>query len=162
YSMLLSYTSSKYYKTPLLWSLNIAKHFAFFEVLMEPSIAVDSLEAFTEIEVLFTRTLMSIKVDHRLEENRNSRDRAQSERRHRSYQACAVFKVKLRNFTNYYSPGCSNGNKVVWPSTRKYLCNVRRDGRDTCFRVWYPEWKNGEEMPPPRAQPTRQDTRAGG
>ncbi|ETI43949.1 hypothetical protein F442_11180 [Phytophthora nicotianae P10297] len=32
-------------------------------------------------------------------------------------------------------------------SKTKYLYNVGRDGRDTCFRVWHLEWNTGNDIP---------------
>ncbi|ETN07508.1 hypothetical protein PPTG_23201 [Phytophthora nicotianae INRA-310] len=50
-------------------------------------------------------------------------------------------KLEPRKLTKYFCPECSTGNK------RKYLYNVGRDGRDTCFRVWHLEWNTGNDIP---------------
>ncbi|POM67412.1 Hypothetical protein PHPALM_16597 [Phytophthora palmivora] len=67
---------------------------------------------------------VDVDIGHRLEENPDTAEGAQGvKRRHRSCK-------------------CSSGNK------RKYLCNVRRDGRlDTCFTIWHNEWDNGNDIP---------------
>ncbi|KAG3236215.1 hypothetical protein PI124_g18778 [Phytophthora idaei] len=144
------------------------KHFAFFEELMEQLLAVDSVEAFAEIEVRFynisacARKRMApspararasrqsgnrgddVVVDerHRLEESPDTIEGEQGmKKRQRFCKVCALHKVKPRKFTKYFCPECSSGNK------RKYLCNVGRDGRDTCFRVWHLEWNNGNDIP---------------
>ncbi|GMF29580.1 unnamed protein product [Phytophthora fragariaefolia] len=113
YSVQLSYKSRKYYRTLFLGlfdmalvnafivfryhkkvnNLRPAKHFAFFEELMEQLIAVDSPQALTAIEV-------------------------------------------------------HAGSLAVLWWCRKYLCNVVREGRDTCFCIWHIEWKIGNEIPP--------------
>ncbi|KAG4044940.1 hypothetical protein PC123_g19629 [Phytophthora cactorum] len=179
YSVQLSYKTRKYYKTLFLRLLDVTfvnayivyrhhrktnvksppKHFAFFEELMEQLLAVDSVEAFAEIEEATCareRTAPSpararasrqagnrgddVVVDerHRLEESPDTIEGEQGvKKRQQSCKVCALHKVKPRKFTKYFCPECSSGNK------RKYLCNVGRDGRDTCFRVWHLEWNNG-------------------
>ncbi|KAG2815348.1 hypothetical protein PC112_g13912 [Phytophthora cactorum] len=121
------------------------KHFAFFEELMEQLLAVDSVEAFAEIEVRFynisginmrTGTNGAVAMDerHRLEESPDTIEGEQGvKKRQRSCKACALHKVKPRKFTKYFCPECSSGNK--------------RDGRDTCHRVWHLEWNNGNDIP---------------
>ncbi|ETL47635.1 hypothetical protein L916_02633 [Phytophthora nicotianae] len=146
------------------------KHFAFFKELMEQLLAIDSAETFRTIEEATNareRTASSparegatsraesdpvVDGDHRLEENPDTVDGEKGvKRRQRSCKVCALYKVHPRKFTKYYCPECSNGNR------RKYLCNVGRDGRDTCFRIWHIEWKNGNEIPHlPLAHKTRE------
>ncbi|KAG3237778.1 hypothetical protein PI124_g17242 [Phytophthora idaei] len=114
---------------------------------MEQLLAVDSVEAFAEIEEATCareRTAPSpararasrqagnrgddVVVDerHRLEESPDTIEGEQGvKKRQRSCKVCALHKSE----------------------TAKYLCNVGRDGRDTCFRVWHLEWNNGNDTP---------------
>ncbi|KAJ8564168.1 hypothetical protein ON010_g7179 [Phytophthora cinnamomi] len=136
-------------------NLRPAKHFAFYEELMEQLLAVDSPEAFASIEEAANareRTAPSpsrndviqhaegdplVDGDHRLEENPDTAEGEQgTKRRQRLCKVCALFKVQPRKFTKYFCPEL------------KYLCNVGREGRDTCFRIWHIEWKNGNAIPP--------------
>ncbi|KAE9347497.1 hypothetical protein PF008_g7788 [Phytophthora fragariae] len=129
---------------------------------MEQLLAIDSAEAFKEIEEATSardRTAPSparsesryqpsegvggVEGGHRLEENPDTVDSEQGvKRRHRSFKVCAVFKVKPRKFTKYFCPECSSGKR------RKYLCNVVREGREkTCFQIWHQDWSNGNDIP---------------
>ncbi|KAI9998359.1 hypothetical protein PInf_002746 [Phytophthora infestans] len=128
-------------------NLSAAKHFQFFETLMDQLLAVDSIEAFDTIAQSTraqawtaaspARSDSSRQTDpddviangHTLEENPDTVDGEHGlKRRHRSRKVCALFKVKPRKYTKYFCPGCSAGNR------RKYMCNVAREGRaKTCL-----------------------------
>ncbi|KAG2881885.1 hypothetical protein PC114_g21337 [Phytophthora cactorum] len=121
------------------------KHSAFFETLMEQLLAVDSLEAFEQIEQATTvkeraaaslargestqcgqvsEDVVETEDGHHLEENPDTVDCDQGvKRRHRSRKVCAVYKSKPRKYTN---PECSSGN-------RRY--------------IWHEDWKNGNDIP---------------
>lgn len=181
YSVQLSYKTRKYYKTLFFGlfdmalvnafivfrhyrqmnNLSAAKHFQFFETLMDQLLAVDSIEAFDTIAQSTraqawtaaspARSDSSRQTDsddviangHTLEENPDTVDGEHGlKRRHRSCKVCALFKVKPRKYTKYFCPGCSTGNR------RKSMCNVAREGRaKTCFHVWHTDWNNGNDIP---------------
>ncbi|KAG3148311.1 hypothetical protein PC128_g23629 [Phytophthora cactorum] len=162
YSVQLSYKTRKYYKTLFLGLLDVTfvnayivyrhhrktngksspKHFAFFEELMEQLLVVDPVEDFAEIEAGNRGDDVVVDEGHRLEESPDTIAGEQGvKKRQWSCKVCALHKVKPRKFTKYYCPDCSSGYN------RKYLCNVGRDGRDTCFRFWYLEWNNGNDIP---------------
>ncbi|RAW36251.1 hypothetical protein PC110_g7472 [Phytophthora cactorum] len=172
YSVQLGYKSRKYYRTLFLGLLDMAlvnafivhrhnrqvngqcppRHFVFFEELMEQLLAVDSAEAFAEIEEATCareRTAPSpartgpttpqestaagafADVDHRLEENPDIVEGEQGvKQRHRSCKVCAVYNVKPRKYT------------------KKCICNVPREERtSTCFDIWHSDWNNGNAIP---------------
>ncbi|OWZ18691.1 LOW QUALITY PROTEIN: hypothetical protein PHMEG_0007188 [Phytophthora megakarya] len=205
YSIQLGYKSRKYYRTLFLGILDMAlvnafivrryyrkvnnrhpaKHFAFYEELIEQLLAVDTKEAFDEIAtnvmlytgttsaqdrtaqspsraetILPSRQVNGIDESHELHEKR---DTVNSEKGSKGATVLAntLYKVKPRKFTKYYCPECSIGNK-------RCLCNVEREGRaSTCFRIWHAEWNNGNDIPaghktcgrPPTSRPGKKRRR---
>ncbi|KAG3230545.1 hypothetical protein PI124_g24357 [Phytophthora idaei] len=164
YSVQLSYETRKYYKTLFLGLLDMTsvnayivyrhhrktngksppKHFAFFEELVEQQLAVDPVEAFAEIEEATCARERTAPSPARVRASRQAGNRGDDvvvDERHRLEESPDTIEVKPHKFTKYFCPECSSGNK------RKYLCNVGRDGRDTCFRVWHLEWSNGDDIP---------------
>ncbi|KAE9042694.1 hypothetical protein PR001_g6089 [Phytophthora rubi] len=145
YSVQLCYKTRKYYKTLFFGLFDMAlvnafivfrhhkkannkrpaKHSAFFEELMEQLLAIDSAEAFKEIE-----------------EATSARDRiapspARSESRYQPSEGVG---------------GVEGGHLLEEnPDTvdsDKYLCNVVREGREkTCFQIWHQDWSNGNDIP---------------
>ncbi|KAG3236701.1 hypothetical protein PI124_g18294 [Phytophthora idaei] len=107
---------------------------------MEQLPAVDSVEAFAEIEEATCAWERTAPSPARARASRQPGEQG-VKKRQQSCKVCALHKVKPRKFTKYFCLECSSGNK------RKYLCNVGRDGRDTCFRVWHLEWNNGNDIP---------------
>ncbi|KAE9271849.1 hypothetical protein PR003_g30388, partial [Phytophthora rubi] len=178
YSIQGCYKSRKYYKTLFLGLLDMAlvnafivfrhhrnvnnqrpaKHFAFFETLMEQLLAIDSPEAYATIEEATCaqeRTAASpvrqasaattpVRRDdgHRLEENPDTVDSDQGlKRRQRSCKVCALYKMQPRKYTKYFCPECSTGNR------RTYLCNVVREGKEkTCYQIWHDDWDSGNTI----------------
>ncbi|POM73266.1 Hypothetical protein PHPALM_9902 [Phytophthora palmivora] len=159
YSVQLSYKTRKYYRTLFFGLFDMAvvnafivfrhfrkvndkhppRHFAFMETLMEQLLAIDSTEAFAVIEQATTareRTAASpVRAD-------NAQQRPVNER---TAQVDEGYRLEE-------NPDVVDGEQGVKRRQRsckvKYLCNVGRDGRDTCFRIWHIEWKNGSEIPP--------------
>ncbi|KAE9212047.1 hypothetical protein PF002_g18359 [Phytophthora fragariae] len=170
YSIQGCYNSRKYYKTLFLGMLDMAlvnafivfrhhrnvnnqrpaKHFAFFETLMEQLLAIDSPEAYATIEETTCaqeRTAASpvrqasaattpVRRDdgHRLEENPDTVDSDQGlKRRQRSCKVCALCKMQQRKYTKYFCPEFSTGN--------------RREGKEkTCYQIWHDDWDSGNTI----------------
>uniref|UniRef100_H3GUK0 PiggyBac transposable element-derived protein domain-containing protein n=1 Tax=Phytophthora ramorum TaxID=164328 RepID=H3GUK0_PHYRM len=157
YSVQLSYKTRKYYKTFFLGLFDMAlvnafivfrhhkklndnrpqgkkrspKRYAFFEVLLEQLLEVDSAEPYKTIERATTareRTAASPARaaappdpaperttemgGHRLDENPDTVDNEQGlQKRQRSCKVCALFKTKPRKYTKYFCPECSTENR---------------------------------------------------
>ncbi|KAG4239550.1 hypothetical protein PC116_g12468 [Phytophthora cactorum] len=121
---------------------------------MEQLLAVDSAEAFAEIEEATCareRTAPSpartgpttpqestaagafADVDHRLEENPDIVEGEQGvKQRHRSCKVCAVYNVKPRKYTKYF---CRNAQTAT------------KERTSTCFDIWHSDWNNGNAIP---------------
>ncbi|OWZ02420.1 LOW QUALITY PROTEIN: hypothetical protein PHMEG_00026024 [Phytophthora megakarya] len=135
-----------------------AEHFEFFEELMEQLLAVDTKEAFDEIaRRLHEIVRLSLYRDRRqhfrvVKLMASTGPRAPRKPRYGKLregkqevppflQSVRSLQSQAAEFTKYYCPECSIGNK------RKYLCNVEREGRASiCFRIWHAEWGNGNNI----------------
>ncbi|KAG2989522.1 hypothetical protein PC121_g20815 [Phytophthora cactorum] len=97
------------------------KHFAFFEELMKQLLVVDTVEAFNDIaeatsmkertapspaRSVPTQEQQPVPMGHHLEKIPDTVDCDHGvKRRHWSCKVCAIYPVKPRKFTKYFSPG---------------------------------------------------------